>query len=703
MGDTVQNLSPGPALLWFPVLLAVSVAVGGQVLRWARVPAAGPLEGFVFAAATGLGLLAYVLLAAGLLGAYHRTAFLLIVAAFAFIGAPCAVGQLSALGSRLSAGQRQVLYPPRAESREPRAGAQRHAERLLALAAASVVLYLAGATLVAALAPPGGNDWDGLAYHLAAPKVYLSHGRIQFIPYDSHTNFPFTMEMLYGLGLALGGAPLAKLFHWAAGCLTALAVAAFSAAHLGRGEPGALAHPSGRPPRLPAWAPPLAAALFLSVPQVAWEATTAYIDLGTTLFQFLALYAVVNQLSALGSRLSAGTTTGPAFIEPSTESREPRAGLPLAGAMSGWAMGTKYTALIPFGFLLLAAGVWAWSAARREGRAAPPVRAWCLMALLGVAVASPWYIRNVLWTHNPVYPFFYRWFPASVNWTREAEDAYRMEQRSFGIGQTPADLVMAPWQTAMEGAAFFTVLSKNAGQDTLPRYAGTVLGSVGIALLGLLPLWPFAVRVDRRAAWLLAYVGANFLVWFWLTQQTRYLLPILAPGSVAAVAVLTGLPHGFLRATAGCFTAISLLVNVVATQRLTIAPAVPVVLGQESQEAFLSRTLPDLYPALQFVNALPGDSRVAFLQEVRGFYADRDYFWANPLQHNLIPYESFADGAAMARFLRERLGITHVLINRNFARGSEEEKWYRLLQDAVRRGALVPLYDVRGVAVYQIQ
>jgi len=142
---------------------------------------------------------------------------------------------------------------------------------------------------------------------------------------------------------------------------------------------------------------------------------------------------------------------------------------------------------------------------------------------------------------------------------------------------------------------------------------------------------------------------------------------------------------------------------VVATQRLTIAPAVPVVLGQESQDAYLSRTLPDLYPALQFVNMLPKDSRVAFLQEVRGFYADRDYFWANPLQHNLIPYESFADGAAMVKFMRERLRITHVLINRNFARGSEEETWYRLLHDAVQRGALVPLYDARGVAVYSIQ
>jgi 4-amino-4-deoxy-L-arabinose transferase-like glycosyltransferase len=665
----VETGSPGLALVWFPVLLVVASAAGGQALRWVRLQAATPLEGFVFAAATGLGLLSYALLAVGLLGAFNRAAFLLLLLAFAVVGAPSVARIARAAGKR-----RDATEPQRCGDSVIR---RVTGETLVAWSAVAVGIYLTGATLLAALAPPGGNDWDGLAYHLAAPKVYLSHGRIHFIPYDSHTNFPFAMEMLYGLGLALGGTPLAKLFHWTAGGLTALAVGAFCGANLGRGEA-----------RSPTWVPPLAAVLFLSVPQVAWEATTAYIDLGTALFQFLALYALANGIT----RWSDGAGKRPAI-----------AWWLVAGGMSGWAMGTKYTALIPFGLLLIAAAAWAWGVSWREARVFPLARAWCLMALLGVVVASPWYIKNVLWTHNPVYPFFYRWFPGSVNWTQEAEDAYRMEQQSFGMGHTPGALVMAPWNTAMEGAAFFTVWSKNARPDSPPRYAGTVLGSVGIALLGLAPLWPFARRVDRRAAWLLAYVGVNFVAWFLLSQQTRYLLPVLAPAGIVAAAVLAALPHGFLRVAASGLIAVSLLVNVIATQRLTLEPVFPVVLGQESRDAYLSRTLPDLYPALQFVNTLPASSRVAFLQEVRGFYADRDYFWANPLQHNLIPYESLPDGKALARFLRERLGITHVLLNRNFARGSEQTNWYRLLEDAAQRGSLVTLYDAHGVAVYEVR
>ena len=46
------------------------------------------------------------------------------------------------------------------------------------------VVSLALITLVPALAPPTDLDWDGLSYHLAAPKRYLRHHRIGFIAYD---------------------------------------------------------------------------------------------------------------------------------------------------------------------------------------------------------------------------------------------------------------------------------------------------------------------------------------------------------------------------------------------------------------------------------------------------------------------------------------------------------------------------------------
>jgi 4-amino-4-deoxy-L-arabinose transferase-like glycosyltransferase len=657
------------ALLLFPVILAVSAAAGRRLLRWLRFGTWSPLEGFVFAAATGLGVLSYLLLAVGLLGAYNRVAFLLVLLALAAVGMP------------EFAAKRNACYVVPITQDATRNG-------LTASALAGGFLF-GVMTLLGALAPPSSNDWDGLAYHLAAPKVYLRHGHIHFIPYDSHTNFPFTLDMLFGLGLSLAGAPLAKLFHWVTGILTALAVAVFCARYF----PSRDGNKS-----LPAWAPPLAALFFLGVPQVAWEATSAYIDLGTALYQFLALYAVLAALA------SAGRASEPWWAT--------------AGLMSGWAMGTKMTAILPFGMLVAAAGVWALTPGGRHAR-----RGVMLLFLLGAAVASPWYLKSAIWTHNPVYPFFYRIFPHSIHWTHEAEEAYRQEQNSFGLGRDAAALARAPWDVTMEGAAYFTVQTMNARRETvarqitdgdrrvtpaderrrLVRQGGNVWGSVGTTLLGLLPLWFFVSRRDRRVVWLLAYVGANFLGWFFLTQQTRYLLPVLAPASIVGALLLAWLEHGFLRVAAAVFVAVTLLINAWTTYVFTVSPVVNVVFGRESAERYLARTLPDLFPAMQFVNTLPPDSRVAFLQEVRGYYADRDYFWANPLQHTLIPYETLPDGGAWTAFLRDRLGITHVLVNENLARGSEGTAWYRLFRDAVDRGRLRTLYQVRGVGIYEIQ
>ena len=55
--------------------------------------------------------------------------------------------------------------------------------------------------------------------------------------------------------------------------------------------------------------------------------------------------------------------------------------------------------------------------------------------------------------------------------------------------------------TAMDGANFFIVTTKNAPEGSGVRYIGNVFGSIGITILGLAPLWPFARRPDRRALW----------------------------------------------------------------------------------------------------------------------------------------------------------------------------------------------------------
>ncbi|MEO6908048.1 MAG: phospholipid carrier-dependent glycosyltransferase, partial [Abditibacteriaceae bacterium] len=142
-----------------------------------------------------------------------------------------------------------------------------------------IYLFLVFAlTFILCLVPPSGNDYDALVYHLAAPMQYLMAGGIHVLQYDHHTFFPFTMEMLYLCGLQLSGPVLAKLFHWLMLPLCCLALLAMGNQLRSR--------------RSGLWA----AAIFVSLPLVLFEATTAYIDLALVFFSLLAFLCFFNWL-----------------------------------------------------------------------------------------------------------------------------------------------------------------------------------------------------------------------------------------------------------------------------------------------------------------------------------------------------------------------------------------------------------------------
>lgn len=666
------------AIVFLLVCLTSALGFGEGWLRLLRAPERGDALRPIQAVALGLGTLAYITLALGLLG-FLGPVPLGILLAVGFL-APVAY---RARGRRAPA---RVIPPPAALAQT---------ERWLSLALLSFAGLLGAITLVSALAPVGGADWDSLSYHLAAPKIYLREGRISMLAYDSHTNFPFTMEMLYTLGLAFGGASGAKLIHWAAGWLTAAAVGVWTSRLVVGGR------------RVPAWTGPLASLAFATMPIVLWEMGTAYVDLGTALFQFLALAAAVDAArvpdhEVHGSSSDAGPEVGDKATEPGEPpqsiARTPQlSGLVLAGILSGFALGTKMTALIQFG--LIGLGL-LWVLARSSGIN----RKWALQGVLGfgvagLLVASPWYLKSWLWVHNPVYPFFYSLFPHSFSWTREAAEAYNGEQKTFGLGKGPRELGLMLWNLAVHGRAFFI------NERTL---LGDKIGSLGPLWIGLLPLLCWTRKLDRRVLPVLLYGLASLGVWFLLTQQTRYLAPVFAPLAVVVAVTVAALPTVPLRAGAGAFAFLAMVFSLWMHQPVAQV-SLQVVTGQVTERELLSQSLQGLYEASEWVNTLPRTSRVAMYQEARGYYIDRNYFWANPLQHNMIPYDRLADGNGLAGELR-RFGITHVLVNYDFCHGVEASPWYRLLMDAIRRERLRAVFASpnavetrRGVMIYELR
>ena len=334
------------ALVLLAGLLWLAAAVGQVLLRRVGLYPESRLERLPFAMALGLGCIGYAVLALGLAGLLTG----LLVAMVAGL-AVIAGHELIALLREAPSMARAVLAARRRlREREPR------------LALALPILELFAVVLaIRALAPPTANDV--LAYHMQAPKQFLQFGRIVPVWDIGDANMPFTLDMLYLLGLAFGSDELAGVLHLS--LVAAVCAAIFS---LGRRYLGERA----------GW---IAAIAFVSTGIVLVFGTVPNVEYGLTLFDFLGVYAFLRWRES-----------------------DDRRWLALSGALVGLALGTKYFAL----FTAATLGLWLLWIGLRSRRhlgwtgAAALVLTFALPAGL---VASPWYLKNLLWFGNPVWPY----------------------------------------------------------------------------------------------------------------------------------------------------------------------------------------------------------------------------------------------------------------------------------------------------------
>lgn len=565
-----------------------------------------------------------------------------------------------------------------------------------------VIACFAGLTLTGALAPPTSNEWDTLAYHFAVPKVWLAERKIHMLPYDNHAGFPMLVEMLYSMGLQWGAASFAKLVHWFYGMLCAL-TCYWAGRHWVSRKAGLLA-----------------AVLFLAVPVVGWEATTAYIDLAAALYVSLSVFAFARWMESKGGgegergseggdiklqsancKVQIGRTPDSPADAPSPHlPLSPSSGwLVLAGMCGGLACGVKMTMIATSGLLVL----WA------VGLAFKRMASWKHVGLLTgimLLIGAPWYIKTWVWTGNPFYPFAYSLFGGK--WWGAAQAAqYAAEQGRFGIGKTLYGLWVAPWSTAFQSqyyanppATFRGALETASGGSVF----AAVFGTLGIGVIGLLPMWLLGNAkgvMNRASTWFAAYGGAFVLVWFALTHQTRYLIPILPILLIPAVAGARAFWHEgrMWRAGIAAFCALALLWGLAPLTAL-VDPCWAVAWGGESQDAYLSRTEPT-YNVCKAVNAqLPVGCKILLLNEVRGFYLDRPYQWGDAAQNTLIPWDSLRTAGEMDRVLKGQ-GITHVLIDWGPS-PSSRERWPVLAQQAISTGAWRETIREKGFAVYAV-
>ncbi|MCX6345803.1 MAG: glycosyltransferase family 39 protein [Armatimonadetes bacterium] len=578
------------------------------------------LEQIVLDTALGMGLLSLVIFALGLLQLFRPIVLVFVIAlsTLALLA--------SAIRNRL--GGSLALPPPSRLStfRFP--------------LSTIIFLVITLAAIIPAAAPPAMSDWDSLAYHLAVPKLYIEHGGIYNIGIMSHSNFPFLMEMLYIPGVMLNCPEAARVLNFFVGILLIASVWLLTKRHFS------------------AKAAPMAALGLAGMPIVLFLATTAYIDLATTLYTVISIYLLLNYL----------------------DTRE-RAYIIGSAIAAGFAASTKMTGLVTIPLIV------AWLIIDRF--AAERKIEWKRgLMFVGVAflACAPWYIKTFIYTGNPVYPFFYGLF-GGRNWTPDMANLYAASQAKFGMGHDITAFLMLPWNLAFHSEKFY---------DTPFLFVGPMF-LVSVPLL-------FAAKYrSRKSIGLLGFFLAYIGIWFMLTHQSRYLIPAFAVLAVLVSAIVYEDERlKYARWALGAIFAVTAVFGI-----FTLWPAItrsaPVVFGKETREQYLSHAL-DIYPAQQFMNEhLPADARVAFMGDTRGFYLNREYIWAD-YGHNLEFSRRYLSAEDFVQYLKSR-HVTHVMINFRFfpKRG---DKTSEPVYQAIDKGLLSQIYPMDtngGVAVYEVK
>ena len=540
------------------------------------------------------------------------------------------------------------------------------------------LLAVWGLAFVLTLAPPNGADYDSLVYHLAAPAQYARLGQVAQLPFDHHSYFPFTMEMLYGVALQLRGPVFAKLFHWLMLPLGALVL-------VGLGQ-----RAGSRVGGL------LAACLFTSLPMTLTEASTAYIDLA------FAAFAVAAVLCFSGAPTSNRLQN-----------------LAWSGAFCGFCLGTKYFGWLILGFL----GIWLIVETLR----AKPERGGRGIALFGLTalfLGSAWYVRNWIWVGNPVYPFAYSVF-GGRGWTAQMATIYDASQAIYGFGRSPFDLLMLPFRLAMTplNVGNFEVLGWR-GQPLWPLINAPVGNAEPNSVLGFFDVLPMIVQTFPGPA-IFAFgipallgrgkprpilVSASLFLFLWIfwaltSQQVRYLFPALALLSVVAGwGMATWAPRLTLTRWIGGAGLVAWLIFAPLFTAFNARGSFAVISGAQMPDDYLTRTFAG-YSAMQWINANTApDARVAVYGEPRDFYLNRSYFWADDAHNNLIDYPNISTGAQLADALKAQ-GASLILWNADAQRnGGAFGPPQPLFDEMVDAGAAKFLWENgRGYRVYRLK
>ncbi len=525
-----------------------------------------------------------------------------------------------------------------------------------AIFAAAWGLHIAWVILLSSV-PPVSRD--AMTHHLAVPRLWIDRGVLAELPEINFSYYPQLLDVMYMLPLYAGVDFAAKYLHFAFALMTAAIIYLFVRRRIGA-----------------AWGA-LAGLMFLTIPLILKLSVTVYVDLGLIFFSACALFAMV------------------LWLEDATRHKW----LLIAAVCSGLALSTKYSALISFFVMSLALPLFFLKDSGKDVRSqVNAVKFGALFVAVSLLVFSPWMIRNVSLTGNPMYPLLQGVFGHRVTDATNADtDAIvhariviDEQLRDRPKSMSPLLIRKLLYDESLPYTLLIPVRIFYEGQDNDPKYFD---GRLNLLLL-LLPLaLLYTARQQRfhhkELPLFAAYaVLVLLLTFFTKDMRARWISVIIPPLVVLSVYSLYLLNEVMTRrypvksavhpATI-VIAALYFLPNLFYSLDLyQKTDPLPVVSGQVSRDAYIKEHRPE-YVAISAANAtVPDDGKVLglFIGK-RRYYLDVDAIVLNEV------FTSIAENADTAADIAGRLsalGYTHIVTNNHLF-----GEWMNRTDEATRR------------------
>jgi len=571
------------------VLIFLSQICGKRLVNLAKFPLQSRLENFLVSQALGLSVISYSIFFLGLIGAIKRVNFIII---FLLVIPVLFLAEIKDVFAKIKDTLRLQLT------------LWFNNKSFLAKIALILLSLFILLNFLNCLLPP--IERDAMTYHLKMPQEYIKTGYVTPEPHNIFSYFPQLVEMLYTFGLIFSNDYSSHLIHFYFGLLIALTI--FSLVRRISNTETAL----------------FSALIFYSLPVVSQLSGWAYVDLALCFFSILSLYFFVPDLENIDRRL-----------------------LKLSAILLGLAFAVKYLTLLHL--YAMAVLVMIRFAKIKPTERTSFIKEIFYFLVLVMLVAMPWYLRNILVTRNPFYPFLYSLFKGPF-WDMERAKLYDIFLSNYGMGRSFLDYLLLPWRMAVRG-----------GLD------GPFDAEIGITFLVFTPLLIFFRPKNKTANYLLIYSAVFFFAWTTLSQQSRFLLPALATLSICLYAIFDCplkekvINKNSLRLLAIALISYNLFLS---WQQFQKNKPFQFIMGKTSRQQYLIANLKD-YPAVDYINTqLPKDSKTYMVGIGNiGYYCQKPF-----IQESIFDYifkkmltESLSEKGILLWFKNQ--GVSHILIN----------------------------------------